>query len=85
MRQTEFTQEEWDAFNIADLRMDDFVKSGLFYFKPAVAGAFSASSATGNGARKAASQAFSPGGLLKGDLVFGNEGRHQNGETRYLE
>ena len=83
MRQTEFTQEEWDEFNIADLRMDDFVKSGAFYFKPA-AGALSASSTTGNGARKAASQAFSTVGLLKGELVFGNGGRHQNGEACYL-
>jgi len=32
--QTEFTQEEWDAFGIADLHDDDFVQSGLAFFGP---------------------------------------------------
>ena len=34
---TTFTEEEWDAFGISDLRMDHFVKaeSGENYFKPA--------------------------------------------------
>ena len=32
---TEFTQHEWDGFNITNLREDHFVKSGDNYFKPA--------------------------------------------------
>jgi len=35
---TEFTQEEWDAFGITDLRIDHFVKTGMVnapYFQPA--------------------------------------------------
>ena len=32
---TIFTQREWEAFGISDLRDDDFIKSGDFYFKPA--------------------------------------------------
>ena len=31
---TEFTQEEWDAFCIKDLRMDHFVKAGGSFFVP---------------------------------------------------
>ena len=30
-----FTQREWEGFRIHDLRHDDFIKSGGFYFKPA--------------------------------------------------
>jgi len=33
-RTTEFTQQEWDAFGIANLRVDDFIKSGHCYFMP---------------------------------------------------
>ena len=33
--QFEFTQEEWDAFGISDLLMDDFIQSKGAYFKPA--------------------------------------------------
>jgi hypothetical protein len=36
--ETEFTQEEWQAFGISDLRMHHFIKSGQTHFKPAVAG-----------------------------------------------
>jgi len=32
---TEFTQQEWNGFGISNLRMDQFVKSGDGYFKPA--------------------------------------------------
>lgn len=32
---SEFTALEWDAFGITDLRMDNFVKSGAYYFAPA--------------------------------------------------
>ena len=32
---TEFTQREWDAFGIKDLRKDDFIKSGVNIFSPA--------------------------------------------------
>jgi len=32
---TEFTQQEWGGFGIANLRMDQFVKRGDEYFKPA--------------------------------------------------
>ena len=35
MRKTEFTQQEWDAFGVHDLRMHHFVKSGDSYFHPA--------------------------------------------------
>ena len=31
----EFTEEEWKSFGIDDLRIDDFIKSNAFYFKPA--------------------------------------------------
>eukprot|EP00966_Prymnesium_polylepis_P096402 2233984-Prymnesium_polylepis.1 len=31
---TQFTQKEWDAWGIADLREDHFIKSGTSYFKP---------------------------------------------------
>ena len=34
MSKTGFTQQEWDAFGITDLRMDHFVKVGESYFKP---------------------------------------------------
>jgi len=34
-RKTEFTQQEWDAFGIKDLRMIHVVKSDECYFKPA--------------------------------------------------
>ena len=30
----EFTQQEWKAFGIADLRSDHFIQSGAFYFQP---------------------------------------------------
>ena len=32
---TEFTQEEWDAFGLSDLRIDDYIKSVSTYFTPA--------------------------------------------------
>jgi hypothetical protein len=32
---TTFTQEEWDAFGVTDLRRDHFIKSGESYFQPA--------------------------------------------------
>ena len=35
-KRTEFTQQEWDAFGIKDLREDHFIKSGNSYFKPDV-------------------------------------------------
>ena len=35
-RQTEFKPEEWDAFGIEDLRVDDFIHSGTSFFRPAV-------------------------------------------------
>jgi len=35
MHQTEFTQQEWDAFGVHGLRMHHFVKSGNSYFQPA--------------------------------------------------
>jgi len=35
---TEFTQQEWDGFNVTNLREDHFVKSGHDHFKPAAAG-----------------------------------------------
>ena len=35
MRKTEFTQQEWDAFGVHDLRMHHFVKSGDSCFQPA--------------------------------------------------
>jgi hypothetical protein len=35
MQKTEFTQQEWDAFGVRDLRMRHFVKSGDSYFQPA--------------------------------------------------
>jgi len=31
----EFTQEEWDAFGIKDLRSDDYIKCGDSYYEPA--------------------------------------------------
>jgi len=31
---TQFTEEQWRAFGIPDLRFDDFVKAGDFYFRP---------------------------------------------------
>ena len=31
---TEFTQQEWEAFGISDLRNDDFIKMDNMYFKP---------------------------------------------------
>jgi hypothetical protein len=34
-RQTEFTQQEWDDFGVKDLRMQNWIKSGDSYFKPA--------------------------------------------------
>lgn len=34
MHKTNFTQQEWQAFGIAQARVDDYVKSGLHYFKP---------------------------------------------------
>ncbi len=33
--QTEFTKEEWEAFDIKDVRMEHFIKAGEKYFKPA--------------------------------------------------
>jgi hypothetical protein len=33
-RRTEFTPQEWEEFDISNLRMAHFVKSGDFYFKP---------------------------------------------------
>ena len=35
-KKTEFTQQEWDAFGIKDLREDHIIKSGNSYFKPDV-------------------------------------------------
>ena len=35
MQKTEFTQQEWDAFGVNDLRMHHFVKSSDSYFRPA--------------------------------------------------
>ncbi len=35
-RQTEFKPEEWDAFGIEDLRVDDFIHSGTSFFRPVV-------------------------------------------------
>ena len=32
--QTAFTEQEWAAFNIDDLKKDDFAKSGTLYYKP---------------------------------------------------
>jgi len=32
---TEFSKEEWAAFGIPDLNIDNFIKSGLSFFKPA--------------------------------------------------
>lgn len=32
---TEFTEREWDAFGIKDVRKDDFIKSGVNIFAPA--------------------------------------------------
>ena len=34
-RKTDFTQQEWETFNITDLDIHDFIKSGDSYFKPA--------------------------------------------------
>jgi hypothetical protein len=34
-RQTELTQQEWNAFGITQLRKEDFIKSGDSYLKPA--------------------------------------------------
>ena len=34
MNQTKFTQQEWDAFGITELRMDDIVESGGVRFEP---------------------------------------------------
>lgn len=34
MCKTEFTYQEWKALDIEDLRKDDFIISGDFYFKP---------------------------------------------------
>jgi hypothetical protein len=34
MEKTEFTQQEWDAFGVHDLRMHHVVKSGDSYFQP---------------------------------------------------
>jgi hypothetical protein len=33
-QQLEFTEQEWVLLGIKDLRMDDFVKAGGFYFRP---------------------------------------------------
>ena len=33
-RKTEFTQQEWEAFGIKDLRSNDFIRSGDSYFHP---------------------------------------------------
>ena len=33
--EAEFTKEEWVAFGISDLRMDDYIRCGNAYFKPA--------------------------------------------------
>ena len=33
-KETAFTQQEWEAFGITDLRFDHFIKSGDSYFKP---------------------------------------------------
>lgn len=31
---TEFTQEQWDAFGVRDLRDDDYIKAGDLYYRP---------------------------------------------------
>ena len=33
--QTEFSQQEWDAFGIDDLRVDHYVKAGAHHYRPA--------------------------------------------------
>ena len=35
---TEFTRQEWDAFGIKDLRIDNLIKSGASYFQPIAGG-----------------------------------------------
>jgi hypothetical protein len=38
-KQVEFKKEEWEAFQVADLSSDSYIKAGSSYFKPAEAGA----------------------------------------------